>query len=377
MNRLKIFIWLTVAIAASPQICKAGVQRIVLEHADTLRSRGEVRELIGHVRVRRGITQIEADRAFHDTRSGQVKLTGAVKLREPSRRVFARQMDFNELSGNFEASQDVDMYHGDSLRIRCDRARYNEAGETVDLFGRVIIDNLSDKARITGGHGLWNQRNDSGVIDKSPVYRLPDTEGNPPDTLVIVSRNLHFNRAERTALFVGDVVMTRQDMRAEADSLLHLPDSSRTILLGDPIIWREDDELSGRRIELHFKDHDLSKVFVESDAAAVSGAQPGDPRNNYLVGKTLTLTTVDDSSRLIVAKGDAKGEYHAWDEADVYQGVNMSAADRIELLVVNNKATSIVLSGRSNGTFYPPGQAPEDIGLGSFRDRDHKRRKTN
>ncbi len=343
-------------------ITEGKVERIELEHADTLRSRGNVRELIGHVQIRRGLTFITSKRALYDAKAGRVVLTGNVLLDEPGRKVRAERMTYNELTGDFEASKDVDMLHADSLRIRCDKAHYVELIGTVDLFDDIIIDNLSDGARITGRHGLWNQIEDSGIIDQEPVYRLPDETGDPPDTLVITSRRLSFNRSSRVAVFTGDVDLMQAEIHAMADSLRHLPDSSLTILSGDPVIWRGDDELTGRRIELYYEGRTLSRIFVQDDAVALSKPEENDSLRNYLNGITLSMTTVNDSTRIIIVKGDAKGEYHVWDSDTVYQGVNLSAADVIELTLISDKVTSIVLSGRANGAFYPPDDVPEGIG---------------
>ncbi|NQT35028.1 hypothetical protein HQ587_07555 [bacterium] len=343
-------------------ITEGKVERIELEHADTLRSRGNVRELIGHVQIRRGATLITSKKALYDAKAGRVVLTGDVLLDEPGQKIRAERMTYNELTGDFEASANVDMLHADSMRIRCDKANYVELTGTVDLFGDIIIDNLSDGARITGRHGRWNQIKDSGIIDWEPVYMLPDETGDPPDTLVITSDKLVFNRTSRVAVFTGDVDLMQVEIHAVADSLRHLPDSSITILSGNPVIWRGDDELTGKRIELHYEGRTLSKTFVQDDAVALSKPEENDSLRNYLSGITLTMTTIDDSTRVIVVKGDAKGEYHVWDSDTVYQGVNISAADVIELTLISDKVTSIVLSGRANGAFYPPDDLPEGIG---------------
>ena len=342
-------------------ISEGKVERIELEHADTLRSRGNVRELIGHVQIRRGPTLITSKRALYDAKAGRVVFTGDVLLDEPGQKVRAERMTYNELTGDFKASEDVDMLHADSLRIRCNKAHYVELIGTIDLAGDIIIDNLSDGARITGRHGRWNQIEDSGIIDWEPVYMLPDETGNPPDTLVITSEKLIFSRTTRVAVFTGDVDLMQDEIHAVADSLRHMPDSSLTILSGDPVIWRSDDELTGKQIELHYEGRILSEIFVQDDAVALSKPEENDSLRNYLSGITLTMTTID-SMRVIVVKGDAKGEYHVWDSDTVYQGVNLSAADVIELTLISDKVTSIVLSGRSNGAFYPPDDVPDGVG---------------
>ncbi|MDP8238150.1 MAG: LptA/OstA family protein [Candidatus Hatepunaea meridiana] len=342
---------------------EGNAERIVLEHADTLRSSKGVRHLIGNVRIRKGETVIIADRAKYNPNSGQVNLTGKVVMQEPERRIDANRVSYNELSGDFEAVGDVDIVQGDSLRLRCRIARYYKENETVDLSGNVIIDILSDNSRITGDHGNWNQIDDSAIIDQNPVYKLPDEEGESPDTLAITSDILYFNRDKRTALFTGNVVLTRDDMRAVADSLRHLPDSSLTILSGKPVIWQNDDELTGDLIELQYAGRKLEKMFVIGSAQVLSKPRTDDARRNYVTGEKLELTTINDSTRIIYVEGNAQGEYHIWDENGNYRGVNISASDSIELTIVLDKTTSVILEGRAKGVFYPPEDVPEGVGL--------------
>jgi len=342
-----------------------GIERIILEHADTLRTRDGIRQLIGNVQVRRGETVITSDRARHDPRSGQVILTGNVVMTEPGRTIVAKRVNFNEVTGNFEAHDDVDMIQSDSIRIRCSVARYEEETGLVDLFNEVIIDNLSDGSQITGDHGRWYELKNSGLVDQNPVYRLPDEKGDPPDTLVIISEKLFFNREYNTAIFTENVKMMQAEMWATADSLNHLPDSNKTILSGDPVIHLEKDELSGHWIELITEDRQLSKLLVTGEAFAVSIPEEDSLLQNFMSGEKLKMTTLNDSSRHVRVEGNAQGVYHVWDEKGVYQGVNQSVADAIELTIVSDKTTAIALEGRANGVFYPPQDVPDDLKTGS------------
>lgn len=341
-----------------------GGDHIVLEHADTLRTKGGYRQLIGHVRIRRGVMVITSERARHDPNSGQVILTGNVMMEEPGRTIKAKHVSYNELTGNFEAREDVDMTQADSIRIRCKIARYDKETSTVDLFDDVIIDNLSDMARITGDHGRWYELENSGLIDQNPVYRLPDKEGSPPDTLVIVSERLAFDRETSSALFTENVKLVQTELWATADSLHHLPDSNRTILAGDPVIHQGKDELFGNWIELRSEGRQLSNMHVLGEAMAVSIPEEDSLLYNIMTGEKLKMTTLNDSSRLVRVEGDAQGIYHVWDEDGVYHGVNQSVADVIELTIVANKTTSIRLEGRANGVFYPPEYIPDDLRTG-------------
>lgn len=336
-------------------------QKIILEHADTLRSRDECRFLIGNVQVRRGLTLINSDNAKHDPKNGQITLTGNVVLNEPGRVMKSAYVRFNEFDGSFEARDNVDLVESDSVRIRCNIAQYDDVNQIIDLYGKVIIDNYSDGARITGKHCRWFETTNSGIIDQDPVYKLPDDKGKP-DTLTIKSKILQFNRINNSALFTGNVDLIQNKLHALADTLNHKPDSSMTVLSGNPIIIQEKDELSGKRVELYYEGQKLIRMFVDGDALVISVPEEDSTLFNYMIGKEMNMTVINDSTRLIMMKGDAQGAVHVWDGEGLYHGVNQSAADVIELTLVSDKTESIMLKGRSNGVFYPPKDIPDDIG---------------
>lgn len=344
--------------------------KIVLDHADTLRSRDGSRELIGHVKVSRAGTVINAERALYAPDVGRITLTGAVRMKDPDRRVAAQQVAYDERSGDFQAEGEVDMTFRDSIRVRCRSAHYREAIKTAELFDDVVIDILRDSSRITGSYGLFRTADSSGVVEGGTVYRLPDREGVPPDTLVITSEKLRFNRRDQSAFFTGDVRLTKGELLAVADTLFHFPDSNLTRLAGAPLIWHGSDELAGRTVEMVYEGRDLKRIEVEGEAVALSPARDRDPRRNRLAGRRLTLQMTDDSSRVVHAMGNAEGWYFVWDEKKGYQGVNIAAADTIRLVIVGKRTTDIKLQGKTSGAFYPPGSEPPEVEQDSPPKRD-------
>jgi len=349
-------------------------QKIILNHADTLRSRGESRELIGNVKVTRGETVIHSENALYEPQLGRIVLTGHVKMTDPARTVVAQVIRYNEKSGDFEAAGDVDMTAGDSLRIRCRNARFTDRTKIAELEDGIIIDILRDGSRITGGYGVFNTNDSSGVIEENPVYRLPDKENDDStkttDTLTIVSRKLQFSRKDQSAVFTGDVKMTKGDVLAVADSLFHLPDSGKSRLSGAPMIWRGKEELSGHSIEIAYRGNDLSQIIVIGKAVALTPAHDDDQRRNRLAGDQLTLETPNDSTRIVTAIGSATGWYNVWDQKEGYKGVNVAAADRIQLVIENDKTNSIKLEGKTSGAFYPPGSEPMETSDTSVKKMD-------
>ncbi len=341
----------------------AGVQssKIVLDHADTLRSKGGIRELIGHVKVTRGGTTIRAENALYTPDLGQISLTGSVYLTDPERTMRAERVEYDERTGNFDAQGGIDMTVRDSVRIRCRSAHFTDFNRTAELFDDVIIDIFRDTSRITGDYGQFRTTDSSGWVEGSSKYVRPERGESSNDTLLITSDRLAFSRKDNSATFTGDVKLTRGEILAVSDSLFYMPDSNNTRLSGAPLIWRGSDELTGDLIDLKYKDRELKVIDVFGNGIALSPAYEGDKRRNRLAGKKLTLEILNDSSRVVLATGDAQGWYFVFDSKKGYQGVNVAGADLIRLDIYGKKTTNILLEGQTSGAFYPPGQEPPQV----------------
>ena len=335
-------------------------ESLILEHADTLKSRTGIREAIGNVRFLKGSAVILSDKAWYNSSNGKLMLTGSVNLIEPNRSLKADRVTYFEWTDDFDAEGNVDMTENDSVRIRCKRAQYLETEQKIDLFEDVVIDNLADNAQITGQRGHWFRQDNYGIVEINPVYRLPDNEGVSPDTLVIISERIKLDRISRSAHFTGDVKLSKGDLFAVTDSLFHRPSAETTLLTGAPVVWIRSDQISGGRMELYYEGRSLKRTIVTGNAVALSPSEEDETRRNRLAGDMMTITTPDDSTSHICVEGNAQGLYHLWDEDGNYSGVNLSAADVIEIDVIGNKTTRIVMEGGTQGTLYPPDMVPPE-----------------
>ncbi len=352
---LMLLLWFSPGQAAPTKPVK---QKIVLEHADTLRSEGSVRNLIGDVVIIRGTQILRADAGRYDAVAGTVNLAGKVTLQEELQTLAAQFINVDDHTGNYEAIGDVDYVRQDSLHIQCWSAFYTELFKRLDLYNDVVITSFSDGTVITGSSGRWEETIQTAHIEGDPVYKRPQTNSDKPDTLTILSKKIIYNQQLNSALFIGDVNLLYGDLKAISDSLFHHPDSNITKLSGTPIIWHRSDQLSGDHIDITYENDDLKTIVVKGNGLVYTEAREGDLRRNRLEGNQLFITIINDSTRHVRAVGNAEAEYHVWDEQGVYQGVNLSAGDAIELTFAGKQVDQIRLIGGINGAFYPPRFTP-------------------
>lgn len=367
MKGFRAAVCATLAVAAGAGTGAGGLRdsesRIILEHADTLRSRGTARELVGHVRIRRGDAVITADRAVHYPGAGLVNLSGEVRLVEPGRTIRSRTLDYRETSGDFDAAGEVVMTSGDSIRITCPLAQFHNAEGRLELLGGVQVLDLRSGARVTGRTGRYMRDRRTAEVEGDPVYTAPDTSTSPPETLVVTSRRLVYHQPTGAATFTGQVKFHQGRLRGQADTLRYLPDSSLTVLSGNPYVWSDSDEMTGATMRFQRRQGRLERLEVEGEVRVFSAAKEDPLRRNTLIGKHLAVTAPDDTLRRVRVDGDARAYYHIWDEDGAYQGVNLAAADRIRLQLVGDRVREIVLDGRANGRFYPPHLVPAEMSL--------------
>lgn len=335
-------------------------EKIILDHADTLRTKGFVRHMLGNVQLHKENQTLNADRVLYDVNYGMVNLSGHVVITEPDQVLTSRRITYYEQSGDYESAGNVEFLKADSVKINCNFANFSSMDSLLRLFGDVRIENLRNGAIIKGDNGIWNDQEKKAFITGNPAYLLPDDDSTSTDTLVIKSLTIEYFHRDNSALFIGDVDLQKGDLLAISDSLFHQPDSGQTSLTGAPVIWQSIDQLSGQSIYLFINDGALDSIEVINEAIILTEAHEESDLLNRLAGDYLKITMLDDSSRIVHVEGDSQGEYYIWDEQKVYQGVNLSAADIIEIEIINEEVSKISLIGKTSGAFYPPGMEPDN-----------------
>ncbi|MBC8466027.1 hypothetical protein H8D57_03280, partial [bacterium] len=213
-------------------------EKIILDHADTLRTKGFVRHMLGNVQLHKENQTLNADRVLYDVNYGMVNLSGHVVITEPDQVLTSRRITYYEQSGDYESAGNVEFLKADSVKINCNFANFSSMDSLLRLFGDVRIENLRNGAIIKGDNGIWNDQEKKAFITGNPAYLLPDDDSTSTDTLVIKSLTIEYFHRDNSALFIGDVDLQKGDLLAISDSLFHQPDSGQTSLTGAPVIWQ-------------------------------------------------------------------------------------------------------------------------------------------
>jgi len=145
-------------------------------------------------------------------------------------------------------------------------------------------------------------------------------------------------------------------LQATCDSMFYSLADSTFRLFKQPIVWSQDNQITGDTMYLYLANKKPLRLFVFENAMAIQKID--EPYFNQVKSTILNAYFKDGQMHFIRAKGSAESVYYGVDEKKQYAAVNKSTCDIIDIYFEktkndNSKAQKIVLRSNVVGTAYP------------------------
>lgn len=386
-----LILWVAATIAVWPARLRGQEKVIELKSANELRGKivdgEEVRELVGNVHFIQpsatgGPVRVWCDRALRYMQQNKVELFGNVKLvrdsttlQSPEGVYFGNDQratmtkgvilqrggtTLMARSGDYWTKEKIAVFVGnvvvrDSLsETSCDHLEHFETEGRSVAIGNVTVRNLRDNTMVLGDSLVNFDKTNYTIIPKNPRFVEIDTTDETIDTLLITSATMEaYQDTLRRFIATGNVAMVRSDVAARASKATYLSRDERIVLQGQPIVWHEQNQITGDSIEVRLRNRRLHTVFVSGRAIAVSHSDSLHPeRFDQLSGKLMTLYFEDDRLHRIHVEHTATSLYYLYDDG-APNGVNRSSGDRIEMEFSDGRIERIKIIGGVEGRYFP------------------------
>ncbi len=165
-------------------------------------------------------------------------------------------------------------------------------------------------------------------------------------------------------------------LQGKADSLFYSLSDSTIRLISDPIIWANDNQITGDTMYLFVKNKKPEQLYVFENAFAINKI---DTTQNYnqLKGNKLNVWFEEGEIHKMNAKGNAENIYFPLDNDKNFIGVNHSNAQIIEVYFENTEPAKVVFKNQLIGKMTPLNQTPkEDLIIRGFKWRESLRPKS-
>jgi len=198
-----------------------------------------------------------------------------------------------------------------------------------------------------------------------PIPKARDSAGKIVDTTL----NKYFEAYHHVRIY-------SDSLQAKSDSLFYSLNDSTIRLLSDPIVWANDNQITGDTIYLFVKNKKPEQLHVFENAFAFNKIDTT-AFFNQLKGNRLNAWFENGSIAKMITKGNAENIYFALDTKKNFIGINHSNAQMIEITFENNEPAKVIFRNQLIGNMTPIGQTPKaDLLIRGFKWLDHLRPKS-
>jgi hypothetical protein len=175
-----------------------------------------------------------------------------------------------------------------------------------------------------------------------------------------------------------NVKIFSDSLQAVGDSLFFSGQDSVFRLFDNPLLWAQENQISGDTIYLFLKNKRPERLYVFENALSISKV---DSSNYFNQVKGNSINALFDSTGqvdFLTAKGSAENIYYAQDEQKRFVGVNKNSSDLIEIIFAEGKPKRVKFINNLEGNLLPMrGKTNHDeLKLKSFNWQDKIRPKS-
>jgi len=266
--------------------------------------------------------------------------------------------DISRFSKNAYLWSKNKLLKGDSLFYDRNK-RYGQAKKNV-----ILIDSLN-KVIIKGQSGKYFEIPEKAFItDSALLIIIQDTV----DTTYLHADTLLYTTNSDSSKYIKayyHVKFFKYDLQGSCDSLIYSIKDSIMELLIEPIIWNEEHQLTAKKIELHFKNDSLHKIFL-IDLAFITSKKDS-LLFNQVKGKTMIGYFANNKIYKVEVKGNGQTIYYPEDNNEII-GANKAESSDITIFIKDNEIIRIIFHNKPTATLYPLNQInPLEFRLDYFK----------
>lgn len=267
-----------------------------------------------------------------------------------------------------------EIYSNDSTKVLIgDTIHYNRATGQGEVFGRMYLEDLKQKAILRGNYGTYNEKTEYGMATDSAYaidYSQKDSLFLHGDTLKMIADSTYKN-----IYAYYNVRFYRNDIQGVCDSMSFVQRDSLLSLHGNPVIWNEGNQILGNRIDIYLNDSTIEKAHVRDYALAIQDRQVTG-QYNQISGRDLKAFFTEGELRHVLVEGNAESLYYLVEEdsARTVIGLNKTESAYLSMDFMNDELEKLKLWSSTQAVTTPLSQLkPEESKLKGFMWLDYLR----
>jgi lipopolysaccharide export system protein LptA len=254
--------------------------------------------------------------------------------------------------------------HKDGKTLVGDTIFYDKKQQYGEGFSRVVMTDPKQKSTLYGNYSYYSDKTKIGMAADSALL----VDWSSKDTMQVHADTLFTSKDSIYDVARGyyHVRFYRNDVQGICDSLVYSGRDSIMNMHGEPVLWSDNNQLSGEFIQAFTKNKKVNKIHVQRGAVAVQ--HQDSVFYNQLSGKEIIAHVDSNELKRVNVNGNAETIYYPVDDKDsTLIGLNKTQSSFVVMYLKNKKINRVVLTSASSGTMYPMTQlSGSDLYLKNF-----------
>lgn len=300
--------------------------------------------------------KLDADSLKYNTKTHIANLIG------PTHILYNDETDIYSNRGWYNTSTERSMLlnrslvkHKDGKTLVGDTIFYDKKQKYGEGFSKVIMNDTVQKSTLYGNYSYYSDATKVGMASDSAL--LVDWSGK--DTMYVHADTLFTSKDSIYDVARGyyNVRFYRNDVQGLCDSLAYSARDSILNMHGEPVLWADENQLSGEFIQAFTKNEKVNKIHIQRQAVAIQ--HQDSVYYNQLSGKEMIAYVDSNQLRRVNVNGNAETIYYPLDDKDsTLIGLNKTQSSFVVMYLKNKKVERVVMTSATTGTMYPLAQLP-------------------
>lgn len=248
--------------------------------------------------------------------------------------------------------------------LKGDSLLYDRKLQTGKAYRNVMVIDTVQQMIIAGDYAWLNELSGksfvTGAAELIKIFKT-DSLFLHADTLYASTDSLN----GKTFYAYKHVRVYKPDLQGQCDSLVYATSDSTIRFFGMPVLWNNQNQLTGKHIRLQLSGNELSKLYLDSDAFIAS--KEDSVRFNQIRGKDMTGFFTDNELSRIDVTGNGQTVYYIRNKKNLISGVNRADCSEMSIYTNEGQVKKISLVKEPDATLYPAKEAdPAEMKLKGF-----------
>jgi lipopolysaccharide export system protein LptA len=308
---------------------------------------------------------MDCDTLQYNTQSKISWFRGPTTIKGEETNIYAENGWYNTVTDIAEFNENAWVKNGDQT-LTGDSLYYERTNGFGEAFRNVVVTDTVQDIIVTGQYALYDKLQGYTLITMKPEALFIEEN----DTLFMHADSLWatFDSAQTTKEVFAyyHAKFYRTDLQGLCDSLIYAFSDSTLRMLGNPILWTEENQMTADTIHILTGEESVKELYLLNNAFIISQDTLG-TGYNQIKGRNMTGFFQENELHRVDVEGNAETIYYVREEDGALTGINKAFSSNMSIRFRERKIKQIAYFEKPTAVLHPEGELPpEELVLKNF-----------